>query len=172
MTAPAPAPLAVSLGDPAGVGPELIAAAWAAREAEGLPPFFAVGGADLLVQAARSRGIDLPVIVIASPEEVADAFAQGLPVLGSEDTRYAPGQPDRAGAASALPPLPRASALAASGAAAALVTGPIAKARLAEVGFSHPGQTEAVAAACGIAASEAVMMLAGPSLRVVPLTVH
>lgn len=167
-----PAPLAVSLGDPAGIGPELIATAWASRGAERLAPFFAVGGARLLAEAARSREIDLPVRVIASPAEAVGAFDRALPVLDSNDTGFRPGQPDRAGAAFALASLEGAARLAASGAAGGLVTGPIAKARLAEVGFTHPGQTEFVAAACGVAASDAVMMLVGPSLRVVPLTVH
>ena len=172
MSPALPAPLAVSLGDPAGIGPELIAQAWASHAAKGLPPFFAVGGARLLVDAARSRGIALPVEAIATPAEAAAVFKRALPVLGSEDAGFRPGQPDRAGAAFALASLDGAARLAASGAASGLVTGPIAKARLAEVGFTHPGQTEFVAAACGVAASDAVMMLAGPSLRVVPLTVH
>lgn len=161
------APLAVSLGDPAGVGPELIAEAWARRGAEGLPPFFAVGGAELLAAAASA-----PIIRIADPSEAADAFAHGLPVLGAADAPYRPGAPDRGGAGFALTSLTMAAELAVAGAAAALVTGPVAKSRLAEVGFTHPGQTEFVAAACGIAAEDAVMMLAGPSLRTVPLTVH
>jgi 4-hydroxythreonine-4-phosphate dehydrogenase len=59
-----------------------------------------------------------------------------------------------------------------AGAASGVVTGPIAKSRLAEVGFTHPGQTEFVAAACGVAAEDAVMLLAGPNLRTVPITVH
>lgn len=172
MSPALPAPLAVSLGDPAGIGPELIAQAWALRAAERLPPFFAVGGAQLLIDAARSRGIDLPVEAIATPAEAEAVFSRALPVLGTEDTEFRPGQPDRAGAEFALASLDGAARLAASGAASGLVTGPIAKARLAEVGFTHPGQTEFVAAACGVAASDAVMMLAGPSLRVVPLTVH
>ena len=172
MSPALPAPLAVSLGDPAGIGPELIAQAWASRRAERLVPFFAVGGAQLLVAAARSRGIDLPVAVVSTPAEATAVFARALPVLGSEEAAFWPGQPNRAGAAFALASLQGASRLAASSAAGGIVTGPIAKARLAEVGFTHPGQTEFVAAACGVAASDAVMMLASPSLRVVPLTVH
>lgn len=172
MPPAAAAPLAISLGDPAGIGPELIAAAWAVRSVHGLPPFFVVGGAGLLVAAARSRGIDLPVEIIDSPAESAALFNRALPVLGNEDCGYHPGEPDRPGGAFALASLARASELAASGLACGIVTGPIAKARLAEAGFAHPGQTEFVAEACGVPASDAVMMLAGPSLRVVPLTVH
>jgi len=167
-----PAALAITPGDPAGIGPELIAEAWARRSAEDLPPFFAVGGADLLVAAARTRGIALPLARIGSPAEAASAFAAALPVLGPADCPYAPGRPTLAGARFALDSLSQAARLALSGEAGGLVTGPVSKARLAEAGFSHPGQTEFVAEVCGVAAQDAVMMLAGPSLRTVPLTVH
>ncbi|MEY4722374.1 MAG: 4-hydroxythreonine-4-phosphate dehydrogenase [Pseudomonadota bacterium] len=167
-----PTPLVASLGDPAGVGPELLAEAWARRESAGIAPFFVTGGARLLVAAARSRGIDLPVQPIADPSEAQAAFPRALPVLGDADADWRPGEPDRAGAALALASLQQAAALASSSRACALVTGPIAKARLAEVGFTHPGQTEFVAEACGIDPVDAVMMLAGPSLRTVPITVH
>ena len=172
MIAPLPCPLAVSLGDPAGIGPELLATAWAARAVHSLPPFFAVGGARLLADAAARRDLQVPIVRIADPAEAAAVFATALPVLGDDDAPYRPGEPDRAGAALALASLTAATRLAVSGAAGAVVTGPIAKSRLAEVGFAHPGQTEFVAQACGIAPEDAVMMLAGPSLRTVPLTVH
>lgn len=165
-------PLAVSLGDPAGVAPELIAQAWAVRQEAGLMPFFAVGGAEVLKAAARSRGIDLPVVRIAAPQEAAEVFAKALPVLGDEDAEARFGQPDRSGAALALHSLTCATQLALSGKVSAVVTGPIAKSKLAEVGFTQPGQTEFLADACGVAHGDAVMMLAGPNLRTVPLTVH
>ena len=166
------APLAVSLGDPAGVGPELIAAAWAARDEEELPPFFVAGGAQLLVAAAKTRGIALPVHEIYHPAEALECFGQALPVLAGADGDYAPGASSRAGAELALASLSEVCRLAVEGEAAGIVTAPIAKARLAEVGFDHPGQTEFVAAACGYAPGDAVMMLAGPNLRTVPVTVH
>lgn len=164
--------LAISPGDPAGIGPELIAEAWMRRETEALPPFFVMGGAGLLEAAARTRGLDVPVETIASPDEAARVFHRALPVLGEWDAPYRPGEPDEAGARLTLAALDEAARLVFEGRAAALVTGPIAKARLAEVGFIHPGQTEFVAAACGVAADDAVMMLAGPSVRTVPLTIH
>ena len=173
-----PLPLAVSLGDPAGVGPELIAAAWMLRhggqDGDALPPFFAVGGTDLLVAAAATRGLHLPVTRISSPAQASAAFVHALPVLELErgTEPYQPGEPSREGARLALASLTEATRLATTGAAGGLVTGPIAKSRLAEVGFTHPGQTEFVAQACGIAPQNAVMMLAGPSLRTVPITVH
>lgn len=93
-------------------------------------------------------------------------------MLGDLDAPYQPGEPVADGARLALASLEQAAALAVSGQAGALVTGPIAKALLAEVGFAFPGQTEFVADACGAAAEDAVMLLAGPSLRTVPMTVH
>ncbi|PZQ56093.1 MAG: 4-hydroxythreonine-4-phosphate dehydrogenase PdxA [Novosphingobium pentaromativorans] len=172
VSLPAIAPLAVSLGDPAGVGPELFAQAWADRREAGLAPFFAVGGAQVLVAAARSRGIDLPIARIAAPAEAAAVFDSAFPVLGDEDAQPSFGQPDGDGAALALHSLTRAAALALSGEAGAIVTGPIAKSKLAEIGFVQPGQTEFLADACGVPHADAVMMLAGPNLRTVPLTVH
>lgn len=165
-------PLAISLGDPAGVGPELICEAWVRRESEALEPFFVAGGAGLLAKAAGVRGLRCPVVAIDDPAEASAAFLHGLPVLGGDDCDYAPGEPTRAGAQLALASLETATGLALLGQATGLVTGPIAKGLLAQVGFDHPGQTEFVAHACGIPAEDAVMMLAGPSLKAVPLTVH
>jgi 4-hydroxythreonine-4-phosphate dehydrogenase len=164
--------LAVSLGDPAGVGPELIAAAWARRETDGLPAFAVIGGATLLAAAAASRGLAVPVQPVTSLNEAASVFAKALPVLGNLDGVWSPGEPSREGAALALASLSEAARLTVAGEAEGLVTGPIAKARLAELGFSHPGQTEFVAEAAGVDPGDAVMMLAGPHLKTVPLTVH
>ena len=165
-------PLALSLGDPAGVGPELIAAAWALREEAELPPFFVAGGADVLRAAAAQRGLAVPVTELFHPSEAFEHFGSALPVLAGVDGHYSPGRPDRAGAELALASLTEATALTQRGEAVALVTAPIAKALLAQVGFDFPGQTEFVAAACSYAPGDAVMMLAGPQLRTVPLTVH
>ncbi len=166
------APLALSMGDPAGIGPELAVAARALAGERSLPPFFAVGSRQIFAAAAQARGADVPVFAVQSPAEAAARFGEGLPVIDIGEGIYAPGRPDDAGAALALASLARATALVREGRAAALVTGPIAKNLLARVGFDHPGQTEFVAAACGIAPECAVMMLAGPNLRVVPITVH
>lgn len=165
-------PLAVSLGDPAGVGPELIAAAWALRQEEGLPPFFVVEGKGLLGEAAASRRLKVPVAPISDPADALREFPHALPVLGSVDFGWYPGQPTHDGAQLALASLIWATRLALSGAAGALVTAPVAKSRLVDIGFAQPGQTEFVAQACGVAHEDAVMMLAGPSLCTVPLTIH
>lgn len=167
------APLAISLGDPAGVGPELIAAAWASRDELGLPPFVVTGGASALQAAAATRGLALPIAHIASHTQAAAAFAEALPVLAiGDDLTFPAGLPSPDGARLALQSLEAATALALSGAASALVTAPVAKAQLAAIGFAFPGQTEFLAHACGVAEDDAVMMLAGPSLKTVPLTVH
>ncbi|MES2753648.1 MAG: 4-hydroxythreonine-4-phosphate dehydrogenase PdxA [Pseudomonadota bacterium] len=161
-------PLAVAMGDPAGIGPEVIAKAWAGRQAAGLAAFFAVGDA-----RAIARVWPGPTARIFDPAEAAAAFDGALPVLVIEDAGdIVPGIPDAEGARCALHSLEVAAGLVRSGAAGALVTGPVSKRQLYDIGFTHPGQTEFVAERCGIAPENAVMMLAGPSLRVVPLTTH
>ena len=165
-------PIAVSLGDPAGIGPELIAEAWARREAERLPPFFVVGCSKVLRDAAAKRGVDLPIADVTDLAKPAAWFPTALPVLRIGNAVYRPGEPDKKGALLAIKSLERAVAAVGVGVADALVTGPIAKAELAEVGFEFPGQTEFVASWCEVKPSDAVMMLAGPSLRTVPMTVH
>lgn len=164
--------LAASLGDPAGVGPELLCEAWARREAAGISPFLVVGGAEVLRSAAKARGLDVPVESIADTAEAAEVFARALPVLGMADGIYTPGAPDSAGAKLALNSLETATRLAIEGKATGVVTAPVSKALLAEVGFAFPGQTEYLARACGLPESQAVMMLVGPQLRTVPVTVH
>ncbi|HEX8223445.1 MAG TPA: 4-hydroxythreonine-4-phosphate dehydrogenase PdxA [Allosphingosinicella sp.] len=161
-------PLAVALGDPAGIGPEITAKAWERREAEGLPPFFAVGSPEAL------RAVwDGPLQVVSGPDEAAACFPGRLPVIridaGGETV---PGQPTLEGARNSLDALELAVGLARSGASSGLVTGPVSKAQLYAIGFTHPGQTEFVAERCGIAAEMVAMMLAGPTLRTVPVTTH
>lgn len=167
-----PPPLAVSIGDPAGIGPELIVLAWAARRKAGLAPFVVVGGANVLAAAAVARGAECPIQLIANPADAASVFGEALPVLAGLDADYTPGSPDQAGAALALGSLEQATSLALHGAASAVMTAPIAKGELSKLGFDYPGQTEFLADQCRLAACDAVMMLAGPSLRTIPLTVH
>ncbi|MFD1611876.1 4-hydroxythreonine-4-phosphate dehydrogenase PdxA [Sphingomonas tabacisoli] len=162
------APLAVALGDPAGIGPEVTVKAWLARDKEGLPPFFAVGD-------ERSIGAVWagPVQRITAPGEALQVFDRALPLLSVEDgAEIVPGEPNLEGARCALDSLEVATGMTRSGAASALVTGPVAKSQLYAIGFTHPGQTEFVAERCGIAPENVVMMLAGPDLRVVPVTTH
>jgi 4-hydroxythreonine-4-phosphate dehydrogenase len=161
-------PLAISMGDPAGIGPEIIAKAWEARVANALPPFVAVGDA-----RAIERVWNGPIARVTDLSEVATAFPTALPVLTVEDAgEIVPGVPDVEGARCALHSLELAVGLVRTGVARALVTGPVSKSQLYAIGFSHPGQTEFVAERYGVAGENAVMMLAGPSLKVVPITTH
>ena len=161
------APLAVSLGDPAGIGAEVIAKIWERRREERLPPFFAVG--DLGAIEAVWKG---PGTAVDAPDRATELFDEALPVIRVSDKTAPPGRPDLIGARNALDALELAVGLTRSGAASGLVTGPVSKSQLYAIGFSHPGQTEFVAERCGVAGDLICMMLAGPSLRVIPVTTH
>jgi 4-hydroxythreonine-4-phosphate dehydrogenase len=162
------APLAVTLGDPAGIGPEIIGKAWSRSGEEKLPSFFVVGDA-----AALRKVWDGPVEVVTTAAEAAAAFGRALPLIQMSDAMdVVPGQPSLETARCALDTLGLAVGLAQSGAVSGLVTGPVSKALLQAIGFTHPGQTEFVAERCGVSASNVAMMLAGPGLRVVPITIH
>ncbi|MET0371903.1 MAG: 4-hydroxythreonine-4-phosphate dehydrogenase PdxA [Sphingobium sp.] len=161
-------PFAVPLGDPAGIGPEIVAKAWAMRDVRGLPSFFAVGDPES-VRAVWAG----PVVPVRSPEEAAALFPAALPCLPAGDpAEVKPGAPTVEGAHVALHALEVAVGLARAGSAAGIVTAPVAKEQLYGIGFTHPGQTEFIAERCGVSAHNAVMMLAGPSLKVVPVTIH
>ncbi len=172
MTGPAqdvPTPaLAVSMGDPAGIGPEIIAKAWDARVEQRLPCFFAIGDVRSIARVWPG-----PTVRIASPADALLVFDDALPIISVGDTGdIVPGSPDVDGARCAIESLEVAVGLARSGSAGGLVTGPVSKAELYRIGFTYPGQTEFVAERCGISRDNAVMMLAGPTLRVVPVTTH
>lgn len=161
-------PLAVALGDPAGIGPEIIAKSWERREAETLPVFFAVGDCDAIEAVWKG-----PLRAIDDPAEALEVFGSALPVVrvgGGQAIQ--PGQPDLDGARNALDALEMAVGLTRSGTASGLVTGPVSKAQLYAIGFSHAGQTEFVAERCGVSSEMVAMMLVGPTLRTVPVTVH
>ena len=161
-------PLAISLGDPAGIGPEVIAKCWDSRDAFGLPPFVAIG--DPRSVAAIWDG---PIEVIDDPRQADSAFDVGLPLIQLNAPHSdMPGHPSVAGAHCSLDSLEIAVGLTRSGSAAAVVTGPVAKEQLYAIGFQHPGQTEFVAERCGVSPGNVVMMLAGPTLRTVPVTTH
>ena len=161
-------PLAISLGDPAGIGPEVIAKCWDHRSDFGLPAFVAIGD-------ARSVGAvwDGPIEIVDDPRQADAAFDHALPLIqipvAEADT---PGHPSVAGAHCSLDALELAVGLARSGSAAAVVTGPVSKEQLYAIGFQHPGQTEFVAERCGVSPGNVAMMLAGPTLRTVPVTTH
>jgi 4-hydroxythreonine-4-phosphate dehydrogenase len=161
-------PLAVALGDPAGIGPEVVGKCWDHRGQFGLPPFVAIGDPRSLAAVW-----DGPIVTIDNPDEVDSAFDVGLPlwpVVAAEPD--VPGCPSNAGAHCSLDSLELAVGLARSGAAAGVVTGPVSKEQLYRIGFAHPGQTEFVAERCGVSPANVAMMLVGPTLRTVPVTTH
>ena len=161
-------PLAVSLGDPAGIGPEVVAKCWDHRDRFNLPVFVAIG--DPRSIAAVWDG---PITVIDDPRDADAAFDRGLPILAVPATAAGqPGHPDVAGARGSLDALEMAVGLTRSGTASAVVTGPVSKEQLYRIGFTHPGQTEFIAERCGISPANVAMMLAGPTLRTVPVTTH
>jgi 4-hydroxythreonine-4-phosphate dehydrogenase len=168
-------PLALTIGDPAGIGPEIAAAAWARRQADALPPFFLLGDAALVSARAQRTGLAVEVAECA-PAEAPALFGAKLPVVPLRNALSdEPGRPHVANAAGIVEAIDRAVELVRTGEAAAVVTAPIAKKTLYDAGFGFPGHTEYLghlaAARFGIEATP-VMMIAGPDLRTVPLTIH
>ena len=164
-------PLAVTMGEPAGIGGEIALAAWLGR-GEGLPPFYLIDDPDRLARLAQKLGWAVPVRPIAKPAEAPGIFAEALPVVPIPMAVHArPGEPDPADAPAILGAIEIAVADVRSGRAAALVTNPIHKDSLYRAGFRHPGHTEYLAELAGISAAP-VMMLVCPELRVVPVTIH
>ena len=164
------APLALTLGDPAGVGPEIIAKTWRALKDEG-PAFVVIGDRDLLA----AQGV--AIVEAGSLADAAQAFAEALPVL--HRPLAAPvqaGVPSAAHAPAIVGWIEAAVALALNGEASGVVTAPIAKAPLYEAGFKFPGHTEFLAELTATApmAGERgpVMMLASGDLRTVLVTIH
>jgi 4-hydroxythreonine-4-phosphate dehydrogenase len=164
-------PLAVTMGEPAGIGGEIALKAWLGRGG-GLPPFYLIDDPERLVRLAALLGWTVPVRPVATPEEAPEAFCEALPVvpIGGE-LRGRPGHPDPGDAPAVLRAIESAVAAVAAGRALAVVTNPIHKESLYHAGFSYPGHTEFLAALGGTA-EPPVMMLAGRGLRVVPVTIH
>jgi len=165
------APLALTIGEPAGIGGEIALKAWRARKSEKLPPFFALDVPERLKQLAADLGLDMPIRAIAAPEEAAPVFASALPVLPIVLPRpVVLGKPDAGNAAAVIGAIRSAVEWVQQGRAGAIVTNPIQKETLYAAGFPHPGHTEYLAELAG--GVTPVMMLAGPGLRVVPVTIH
>ncbi len=165
-----PLPLAVTMGEPAGVGGELSLKAWLARGA-GTRPFLAVDDPARLAALAGRLGRAGPVREIATAAEAARVFATALPVLRvALNAPVKTGHPDPANAAATLAAIERAAKLAQAGEIAGFATNPIQKKTLQDAGFKHPGHTEFLAELAG--GSDVAMMLACPALRVVPVTIH
>jgi 4-hydroxythreonine-4-phosphate dehydrogenase len=159
-------PLALTMGEPAGIGAEIAAGAWSVLHGVPDGPAFVFLG-----DATRITGV--PVARVATPEDAVAAFPSALPVLHRPlPAPVTPGWPDPANAPAVIAAIDEAVALAKAGRAAGVVTNPIQKATLTAAGFRHPGHTEYLGELAGTPGQPPVMMLACPELRVVPVTVH
>ena len=168
-------PLALTLGEPAGIGPDITFAAWRRRAELGLPPFYLLADPAFVARRAQRIAPDTPVAVV-KPAAATAAFATALPVVDiAVPVSAEPGRPDQSSAPAALAAIRRAVADVLAGAAAALVTNPVAKNVLYRSGFPEPGHTEYLGKlaeeSTGVAA-QPVMMLWSPELAVVPVTIH
>ena len=168
-------PLALTLGEPAGIGPDLALAIWRRRAELDIPPFYIVGDADFLGRRANRLGLRVPMQTV-EPEWAAAVFRTALPVVALDITVTAePGRPDRSSAPAAIAAIRRGVADVMAGSAAAIVTNPVAKNVLYNSGFAEPGHTEFLATLVQQASGKTlrpVMMLWSPELAVVPVTIH
>lgn len=163
-------PLALTMGEPAGVGGDITLKSWL-RRGEGLPVFFTIDDPARLIALAHKLGLDVPIRPITCPSEALDSFDDVLPVLSAPlPATNTPGTPNPENAAAVIQSIERAVALTQSGQAGAVVTNPIAKDALYDAGFKFPGHTEFLAHLGGDV--HPVMMLACDKLRVVLATVH
>jgi 4-hydroxythreonine-4-phosphate dehydrogenase len=163
------------MGDPAGIGPDVVLAAWANRKKTQLPFFLFIGDPDLVIKRAQVMGLKVPIETLDDPATARSCFADALPLYPVRlENTVSPGQPDPTAAPAILSSIELAVELALEGRASAIVTAPINKKLLYEAGFRHPGHTEflgALAQRSGLQATP-VMMLACDELRVVPATIH
>ena len=167
-------PLALTSGEPAGIGPDITIKAWLRRNELKLPPFYVLGDRDFLSHRASALGLDVKFADIG-PEDAIAAFADALPVVATGHPATAgPGQPDSTSADAAMASIRQAVADVAAGRASAVVTNPISKSVLYRAGFRHPGHTEFLAelAASNGHVPQPVMLLWSPTLAVVPVTIH
>jgi 4-hydroxythreonine-4-phosphate dehydrogenase len=167
-------PLALTLGEPAGIGPDITLMSWLRRRQQSLPPFYVVGDPSALARRARRLGVEVAVAEV-DVARAARTFAHALPVVDTGVRASAEaGQPDPTSASAALASIKQAVADVQAGRAAAVVTNPIAKHVLYGAGFKHPGHTEFLAelAAAGGRVPHPVMMLWSEALAVVPVTIH
>jgi 4-hydroxythreonine-4-phosphate dehydrogenase len=167
-------PLALTSGEPAGIGPDITIKAWLRRNELKLPPFYLLGDRDLLGRRAKMLGLDVKLADV-SADDALDTFANALPVVATGQAATArPGQPDDSSAAAALASIRQAVGDVVAGRASAVVTNPIAKSVLYRAGFRQPGHTEFLAELAAVEghAPQPVMLLWSPALAVVPVTIH
>ena len=169
------APLAVTQGDPSGIGPEIALKAWRARDAK-TAPWFLLADPKHIARTAAALGLDVPIIE-APPAQASAAFATALPVVPLKASVIgAPGLPDPQDAPATLEAIERGVMLVRSGQASGLVTNPIAKNVLYKAGFHHPGHTEWLGELAerewNTGPLRPVMLIWSDLLAVVPVTIH
>ncbi|MHC5306818.1 4-hydroxythreonine-4-phosphate dehydrogenase PdxA [Bartonella sp. LJL80] len=168
-------PLAVSSGDPAGIGPEIALKAWSLRHSADVPAFVILADPDVLRERAKLLDFSVPLQIVSSDNPEFD-FTNALPVIALESRQKAcAGQPHVGNAAGVIEAIERGAKLTLEGHSKGLVTCPIAKKTLYDAGFKFPGHTEFLAALAERLTGKAVqpvMMLAGPELSTIPITVH
>ena len=170
-----PQSLALTLGEPAGIGPDLTIALWRRRLELGLPPFYVIADRTFLERRAKLMGSPV-ALAECDPQDAASIFASALPVvdIGCAVTA-APGRPDAASAPAAIASIRLGVRHVLAGLARAIVTNPVAKNVLYRSGFQEPGHTEYLAKLAAEATGvpvRPVMMLWAPELAVVPVTIH
>jgi 4-hydroxythreonine-4-phosphate dehydrogenase len=175
MTAGRPKPLAVTMGEPGGIAPDITVKAWLSLRSGFERGFFIIGDMDLLKSRAKTIGDPIAFAAIDRPDQAPALFAEALPVLPHPTARVSPpGRADPANSKAVIGSIERAVTFALSGDVGAMVTNPIHKKVLYSAGFRHTGHTDFIAALARAQGHRAqpVMMLAAPGLRTVPLTVH
>lgn len=168
-------PLALTQGDPAGIGPDITLAAWLHRGELDLPPFLFLGDMGVLTARASQLGFDVPLRE-ADPATACDVFPDALPILPIRaGMDVVAGEPHVGTAKGTIAAIEMAVSLSMSGQTSAVVTNPIAKSVLYDAGFGFPGHTEFLADLATRATGKPVMpvmLLAGPKLRAIPVTIH
>ena len=175
MSVPADKPLALTFGDPAGIGPDVALLAFDARHREQIPPFVLLGDKPTLDARATQLGLQVRIETVTRPAEAVGLFADALPLLQIPvSVPVQPGRPDPSNMGAVTASIEAAVEMVQSGEARAVVTNPISKANLYQAGFEFPGHTEYLAALATEdgQAPHPVMMLASDILKVVPTTIH
>jgi len=167
-------PLAVTMGEPAGIGLDITIAAW--RRRTGSPPFYVIAPPSILLQRASQLDVTLKTQTIDDPAQAPEVFKRALPILAiDDDAEVTPGKPTARTAGAVCHSIELAVEQAIEGKAGGVVTAPISKKVLSDAGFLYPGHTEFLAALCrnkGLDFKGPVMMLTASGLRVVPVTIH
>lgn len=169
-------PLALTQGDPAGVGPLATLLAWRKLRKTADCTFYLRGSPDILADRARAAGVEVPFADIQQPGDALSVFENALPILPLDTPSVSAGVPSIDTAASIIASIQECVQDLMSGKASAIVTNPIAKSLLKSAGFKHPGHTEFLAELAGRAddspAPLPVMLLVGGGLRVALATIH